>query len=172
MEKPINKTELYNAALHRWGFDAQALVLAKECSSLSAEVSRVLLHKPNNMPQECADVEIMIEQMRHSGMDVAIDREKERRLARLALLVEGCKDIDVQEPVAVLRRQAHDIEYDACDDYAELQAAMMAGDHRLAERYARKTASRLLHLSQILGRLARQRPGNIDIDEGASDDNK
>lgn len=172
MDKPINKVELYNAALHRWGFDAQALVLAKECNALSADVSRMLLHRPHKMAQECADVEIMIEQMRHGGMDVAIDREKERRLARLALLVEGCQDIDVQEPAAVLRQQAHDIEYAACDDYAELQAAMMGGDNRLAERYARKTAGRLLHLAQVLGRLARQRPGNIDIDEGASDDNK
>ncbi|EHM3442374.1 hypothetical protein K2B09_003861 [Salmonella enterica subsp. enterica] len=169
MEKPINKTEIYSAALHRWGFDAQALVLAKECNALSADVARLLLHRPHNVAQECADVEIMIEQMRHSGMGVAIDREKERRLARLALLVEGCGDIDVQEPVAVLRQQAHDIEYAACDDYAELQAAMMGGDNRLAERYARKTAGRLLHLAQTLGRLARQRPGNLDEDTNNGD---
>ncbi|EKS4774227.1 hypothetical protein QB704_002743 [Salmonella enterica] len=165
----MNKDSIYGAALARWGFDAQALVLAKECCSLSFEVDRMLLHRPHNMAQECADVEIMIEQMRHSGMGVAIDREKERRLARLALLVEGCGDIDVQEPVAVLRQQAHDIEYAACDDYAELQAAMMGGDNRLAERYARKTAGRLLHLAQTLGRLARQRPGNLDEDTNNGD---
>ncbi|EDW6361514.1 hypothetical protein YN28_004325 [Salmonella enterica subsp. enterica] len=169
MEKPINKTEIYSAALHRWGFDAQALVLAKECNALSADVARLLLHRPHNVAQECADVEIMIEQMRHNGMDVAIDQAKAHRLTRLALLVEGCGDIDVQEPVAVLRQQAHDIEYAACDDYAELQAAMMGGDNRLAERYARKTAGRLLHLAQTLGRLARQRPGNLDEDTNNGD---
>ncbi|EGG8165136.1 hypothetical protein HH562_000011 [Salmonella enterica subsp. enterica serovar Yaba] len=169
MEKPINKTEIYSAALHRWGFDAQALVLAKECNALSADVARLLLHRPHNVAQECADVEIMIEQMRHNGMDVAIDQAKAHRLTRLALLVEGCGDIDVQEPVAVLRQQAHDIEYAACDDYAELQAAMMAGDNRLAERYARKAAGRLLHLAQVLGCLARQRPGKIDEDTDNGD---
>ncbi|EPG7298492.1 TPA: hypothetical protein ACXPD2_000164 [Klebsiella pneumoniae] len=160
----MNKDAIYGAALARWGFDAQALVLAKECNALSADVSRMLLHRPHNMVQECADVEIMIEQMRHGGMSTVIDREKERRLARLALLVEGCKDLDIQEPAAILRKDAHDIEYGACDDYAELQAAMMECNYRLAERYARKTASRLLHLAQILGRLARINPG--DLDEG------
>ncbi|EKE3213128.1 hypothetical protein OUN72_002836 [Salmonella enterica subsp. enterica serovar Essen] len=172
MEKPINKTEIYSAALHRWGFDAQALKLAEECGELSSAICRMLSHRDHNVPEECADVEILLEQLRQFGLNTVINKERERKLARLALLVEGCKDIDVQEPVAVLRQQAHDIEYAACDDYAELQAAMMGGDNRLAERYARKTAGRLLHLAQVLGRLARQRPGNIDIDEGASDDNK
>lgn len=158
----MNKHAIYDAALHRWGFDAQALVLAEECGELSSAICRMLNNKPHNVPGECADVEILLEQMRQFGMNTAINKERERKLARLALLVEGCKDPDIQEPAAVLRKEAHDIEYGACDDYAELQAAMMEHNYRLAERYARKTASRLLHLAQVLGRLVRQNPGTID----------
>ncbi|EKE2594382.1 hypothetical protein OUL21_001346 [Salmonella enterica subsp. enterica serovar Nima] len=165
----MNKLAIYDAALARWGFDAQALVLAEECGELNSAICRMLNNKAHNVPEECADVEIMLEQIRHFGMKDAIEAEKERKLMRLALLVEGCGDIDVQEPVAVLRQQAHDIEYAACDDYAELQAAMMRADNRLAERYARKTAGRLLHLAQTLGRLARQRPGKIDEDTDNGD---
>ncbi len=159
MENTISKSEIYRAALARWGFDAQAL--SEECNELSAAICRMLNQRDNNVPEECADVEIMIEQMRHNGLGVAIDAAKERKLGRLAQRV-GCVDTDIQEPATVLRKQAHDIEYAACDDYAELQAAMLECNNRLAARYARRTAGRLLHLAQTLERLARLNPGNID----------
>ncbi|HCM2492358.1 TPA: hypothetical protein N3D36_004864 [Salmonella enterica subsp. enterica serovar Lehrte] len=163
----INELAIYDAALARWGFDAQALVLAEECGELNSAICRMLNNKAHNVPEECADVEIMLEQIRHFGMKDAIEAEKERKLARLALMVEGCRDIDVVEPVIELRKQVDDIEWRACDGYAEMQSAILEGNHRLAARYARKAAGSLLHLAQVLGRIAQQRPGNID-EEGVA----
>ena len=82
----MNKPALYDAALAKWGYDAQVLVLAEECSELSASACRFVNHKANGakLADEAADVEIMLEQLRHNGLACHIDRAKERKLVRLA----------------------------------------------------------------------------------------
>lgn len=82
-------TAIYDAALSKWGFESQVLVLSEEASELSAACSRFLNHKTDSskVAEEAADVEIMIEQLRHNGMGPMIDHEKNRKMARLAQVV-------------------------------------------------------------------------------------
>ncbi|HAG3150048.1 TPA: hypothetical protein G8O65_004081 [Salmonella enterica] len=82
----MDKNEIYDAAFSRWGFDAQMLVLNEEASELAAVISRFLNHRTNigKVVSEAADVEIMIEQLRHNGFGSEVDNEKERKLARLS----------------------------------------------------------------------------------------
>lgn len=84
-----NKTVIYDAAFSRWGFDSQVLALAEESSELAAACSRFINHKTNGskVAEEAADVEIMLEQLRHNGMGNMIDQEKNRKLTRLAQVV-------------------------------------------------------------------------------------
>ncbi len=84
-----NKTVIYDAAFSRWGFDSQVMALAEESSELAAACSRFINHKTNGskVAEEAADVEIMLEQLRHNGMGNMIDREKKRKLSRLAQVV-------------------------------------------------------------------------------------
>ncbi|MCF6970381.1 hypothetical protein [Klebsiella variicola] len=80
---------IFEAAFAKWGFDSQVLVLAEEASKLSASCVRFINHKAgsNKVAEEAAGVEIMVEQLRHNGMGVMIDNEKNRKLARLAQIV-------------------------------------------------------------------------------------
>lgn len=81
-----NKTLIYDAALAKWGFDAQVIAAIEECNELSAALARYLNHKTNalRVSEEAADVEIMLEQLRHNGFNEMIEGEKTTRLARLA----------------------------------------------------------------------------------------
>ncbi|QHM71645.1 hypothetical protein [Mixta intestinalis] len=82
----LNKAKIYDAALACWGFDAQVLTVAEECSELAAATTRFINHKANGnaVAEEAADVEIMIEQLRHNGMNDMIEQQKARKLTRLA----------------------------------------------------------------------------------------
>ncbi|HDZ1393096.1 hypothetical protein LIN35_18690 [Klebsiella pneumoniae] len=80
---------IFEAAFAKWGFDSQVLVLAEEASELSASCVRFINHKAGSdkVADEAADVEIMIEQLRHNGMGPMIDHEKHRKMNRLAQIV-------------------------------------------------------------------------------------
>ncbi|MDV1253148.1 hypothetical protein RZQ12_23080 [Klebsiella michiganensis] len=80
---------IFEAAFAKWGFDSQVLVLAEEASELSASCVRFINHKTDSskVAEEAADVEIMIEQLRHNGMGPMIDHEKNRKMTRLAQIV-------------------------------------------------------------------------------------
>ena len=80
---------IFEAAFAKWGFDSQVLVLAEEASELSASCVRFINHKTGSdkVAEEAADVEIMIEQLRHNGMGTMIDHEKNRKMNRLAQIV-------------------------------------------------------------------------------------
>ena len=80
---------IFEAAFAKWGFESQVLVLSEEDSELSAACCRFLNHKTDSskVAEEAADVEIMIEQLRHNGMGPMIDHEKNRKMARLAQVV-------------------------------------------------------------------------------------
>ena len=82
----MNKPAIYDAALARWGYDSQVLTLAEESCELGAVATRFVNHKANGskLAEEAADVEIMIEQLRHNGMGPMIDNKKRQKLQRLA----------------------------------------------------------------------------------------
>lgn len=85
----VKNSAIFDAALTKWGFDSQVLALAEESSELSAACSRFINHKTDSskLAEETADVEIMIEQLRHNGMGPMIDHEKNRKMNRLAQIV-------------------------------------------------------------------------------------
>lgn len=82
----MNKAEIYDGALALWGYDSQVLTVAEECNELAASCTRFVNHKANgnSVAEEAADVEIMIEQLRHNGMGPMIDSQKSKKLVRLA----------------------------------------------------------------------------------------
>ena len=86
---------IFEAAFAKWGFESQVLVLSEEASELSAACSRFLNHKTDisKVAEEAADVEIMIEQLRHNGVGPMIDNEKNRKMARLAQVVGDRKSV-------------------------------------------------------------------------------
>ncbi|EAS2293541.1 hypothetical protein DIJ94_00620 [Salmonella enterica] len=108
MSKPL----IYDAAIARWGYDAQVLTVAEECNELAAACTRFVNHKANgnSVAEEAADVEIMIEQLRHNGMDAMIEQHKTRKLNRLARRV----GLD-SEPASVFSPSVRELLSDAGD---------------------------------------------------------
>lgn len=155
----MNKPKLYEAAFLKFGFDSQVIKLGEECSELATAACQFINHRANgkNLAEESADVEIMIEQMRHNGMAAAIDEEKGRKLGRLALMLEGAEDIDMPPDAHALRTQLNELEYFYHEDEDELQLALLNFDYSRAASQARRIAGRLMHMAQISGRLARIR---------------
>jgi excisionase family DNA binding protein len=83
--------------LQRNGIEQQLRKLAEECSELA--VAALHLLEPGrddaqaNLLEECADVEIMLEQMRLHFGDMAVDAWRTRKLTRLEKKL-GIKDTD------------------------------------------------------------------------------
>lgn len=150
---------LYEQAFQVWGFDKQVLKLAEEAGELSVASCQFLGYKINgkHLAEEAADVEIMIEQLRHNGMSSVIDVEKERKLARLALILAGCDDIDAEPDIHELLKKCAETEYFYQEDHDELCQAMLEFDYFRASQYARRAAGRLMHIAQQLDRIGRHR---------------
>lgn len=154
-----NKPQLFDRAFNAWGFDKQVLKLGEEAGELAAAAAQFLNHKTNgrHLAEEAADVEIMIEQLRYNGMAAPIDAEKDRKLARLALLLEDCADIDAAPDIQDLLQLLTETEYFYEEDHDELCQAMLEFDYFRASQYARRAAGRLMHLAQQLDRIGRHR---------------
>jgi NTP pyrophosphatase (non-canonical NTP hydrolase) len=76
------------AALETFGLDHQLIKLAEECAELAQAALKLRLYGPDpkrqaNLLEECADVEIMLEQMRLHYGEEAIDAQRSRKLTRL-----------------------------------------------------------------------------------------
>lgn len=91
----MNKQELYEKAIDKWGFHTQSIILMEECAELIQAVSK--LHRtgnPNQMFEEMADVRIMIEQIlsyyKPIGEDL-VDSHYKCKLSRLKSLVNEGK---------------------------------------------------------------------------------
>lgn len=87
-----SKPTVYDAAFALWGYDRQVLKTAEECNELAANCTRFINHKANasRIAEGAADVEIMIEQLRHNGLNELIEQAKSRKLTRLAHRVGVC----------------------------------------------------------------------------------
>ena len=83
---------LLNAALNHWGVPLQLLVLAEECSELSAAATRVLTQKGSvdDLLGEMADVYLMLSQMVYSLPEAAgFDQVVEEKLKKLRKRLES-----------------------------------------------------------------------------------
>lgn len=146
----MNKGEIYDAAFARWGYDSQILVVAEECNELAASCTRFVNHKANGnkVAEEAADVEIMIEQLRHNGMNDMIEAQKTRKLGRLAARL-GCDDA-AHSPV--FSPSVAGLLDEAREQFEMSQAFYLdtKTSNRLAAARARKVVTLLMHASQIM----------------------
>lgn len=154
---PINKSDLYDKAFQTWGFDKQLLKTAEEASELSAVSCRMLNCQANghDVAEGAADMEIMIEQLRHNGMNDLIDAEKERKLARLALLLEGCADIDSRPDRDALQIQVVRADGAVNNVLSDLNRAVRDYDFAAISHLSRKAAGCLFHFAQVADRVRR-----------------
>lgn len=83
---------LLKAAIDHWGVPLQILVLAEECSELSAAATRVLTHKgtKEDLLGEMADVYLMLSQMVHSLEEGSrFDQVVEEKMGKLRARLES-----------------------------------------------------------------------------------
>ncbi len=78
--------QLYHEAVRKWGMNAQLIVAIEEMAELTKELVKQMRATNNNMVEEIADVEIMLEQVKQMfslRYDVEIVKaEKLNRLKR------------------------------------------------------------------------------------------
>lgn len=80
----VNK-ELYEKAFNKWG-DKQLVVAIEEMAELQKELTKALRGMPciNNISEEVADVEIMLEQIRQIfNLGISVEVVKKHKLERL-----------------------------------------------------------------------------------------
>ncbi len=143
----MNKSQIYDGAFARWGYDAQVLTVAEECNELSASCIRMVNHKANGskVAEEAADVEIMIEQLRHNGMNDMIELHKAKKLTRLATRV----GVEV-EPVSPFGPSVAGLLEEALEQMELAQGLYLDArtSNRLASARARMAISLLMQASQ------------------------
>ncbi|WP_018249737.1 nucleoside triphosphate pyrophosphohydrolase family protein [Orenia marismortui] len=93
----MEKNELYQKAIDKWGKEEQLKMVAEECLELALAIRHNLRGKTTtaDIIEEAADVEIMLEQLREimrgylgSHGEVLIDEKKAEKLERLERLLE------------------------------------------------------------------------------------
>ncbi|MEB6425727.1 nucleoside triphosphate pyrophosphohydrolase family protein [Citrobacter freundii] len=145
----MNKPLIYDNALAQWGYNRQVLATSEECSELAASCVRFVNHKANasRVAEEAADVEIMIEQLRHNGLNDMIEQSKARSLTRLANRV----GVEVN-PVATCTPFVTSLLADAQEQF-ELADALYR-DRETNNRYAatglRRCVALLMHAAQLM----------------------
>jgi len=145
----MNKSVIFDAAFALWGYDAQVLTVSEECSELSAACTRFINHKANGnkIAEEAADVEIMIEQLRHNGMNDMIEVHKARKLTRLARRVGVAAD-----PVSAFSPSVPGLLEEVREqlDFAEALYKDAGNSKRIASARTRMAISLLMQASQIM----------------------
>lgn len=78
-------SDVYDAAIEEWGEELQVDKAVEELSELTRELARWHLGYSNedDLAEEIADAEIILEQLRRMFNDERIDHHKERKLDRL-----------------------------------------------------------------------------------------
>lgn len=95
----MNRNELYQEALKRWGEGSQSMMAIEEMSELTKELSKTLrfgISKTiENVTEEIADVEIMLAQLKamYKISEDDIETCKKYKLKRLA----GYLEVDFSE---------------------------------------------------------------------------
>ena len=60
----MKETEIYKAAIQTFGAEAQERVAIEECAELITAINHKHRGREHNIPEEIADVEIMLEQLK------------------------------------------------------------------------------------------------------------
>ncbi|HDS8578234.1 TPA: hypothetical protein QH731_003559 [Klebsiella variicola] len=151
----VSKPGVYDAALALWGYDRQVLKTAEECNELAASCTRFISHKANvnRLAEEAADVEIMIEQLRHNGLGDLIEHEKSRKLTRLAHRVGVCA-----APVVAEMPFVSTLLKDAIDELMQAESLYLDRDtsNRLAAGSLRRCIALLMQAAQNMIREQQQ----------------
>lgn len=88
----IQEQELYEAAIDNWGADTQAQMAIGEMSELTAALIRFGVQgrgEEQDVIEEIADVEIMINQLKCIFDREKVAETKQRKLTRLAGILDG-----------------------------------------------------------------------------------
>lgn len=76
--------EIYRAAIRTFGAEAQKVVAIEECAELAQAITHELRGREHNIPEEIADVEICIAQMKMIyGCADEVERIKREKIERL-----------------------------------------------------------------------------------------
>ena len=78
-----DKEKLYKSVILNFGETTQLIVAMEECGELIQAISKKLRGIENNIEEEIADVEIMLEQLKIIADNKAIEEMKESKLRRL-----------------------------------------------------------------------------------------
>lgn len=95
MAEYINETEVLQRALDTYGYDLQIMMVFEEMSELQKELCKYLRGKysPENIAEEIADVEIMLEQMKMLFCCTDdVRNERRRKVERLKERLDGDDD--------------------------------------------------------------------------------
>ena len=89
-------TFLYGTVLEKKGCSTQIVKAMEEMAELTQALCKFVAEEPNasisNIQEEIADVTIMMEQMRILFFPTMVDRAKQKKLDRLALLVDTLRN--------------------------------------------------------------------------------
>ena len=90
----IDHREVYEQAVEEWGREAQIMMAIEECSELIKELTKLYRGDTvdQNVAEEVADVEIMMEQMRILFGDKNVHKHKLRKLDRLNTRLEWSQE--------------------------------------------------------------------------------
>lgn len=84
----INKQQLYETALFKWGETAQLIMLIEECGELIQAVAKSFReNNKEDVIEELVDVEIMLEQIRLIYGSKEINKKKIEKLNYLERLI-------------------------------------------------------------------------------------
>ena len=155
---------IFDAALAMWGYDHQVLATAEKCNELAAACTRFVTHKANGnrIAEEAADVEIMIEQLRHNGMSEMIEQHKTRKMTRLSQRV-GAELPDALSPAS----PSVSVMFEEAVEQLEMAQALYIdrkSSNRLAAARTRRCIALLMLAAQNMMReqqLAEQCTGNL-----------
>lgn len=88
----MTKQDIYRKALETWGVEAQVCMVFEEMSELQKALCKLLRGKPSfeNIIEEIADVEIMLEQMKllFNGIEEDVKKRKCQKLQRLKKMLQ------------------------------------------------------------------------------------
>ena len=98
----MNKQEIMQKAIKHYGIDSQLIKMQEECGELITAISKYFIaardddleiweKMTENVREEIADVNIMIQQMKHYGFDT--DRINEIEEYKLERLQKRLKDV-------------------------------------------------------------------------------
>ncbi|WP_192810510.1 hypothetical protein [Edwardsiella tarda] len=147
----MNKTDIYDSALAIFGYDRQMLNTATECNGLAASCTRFISHQINasRVAEEAANVEIMIEQLRHNGMDSMIEHSKARALSRLAQRVAH-----TAPPITHSTPFVSNLLKDAMEQFEEAESLYLDSgtSNRLAAAGLRRSIALMMQAAQLMVR--------------------